>query len=48
LAFNGRLETVGVGIYMCAPDNFEINGGIDLKKQFSGGDFEQPETEANH
>jgi cell division inhibitor SepF len=31
-AFNGKMVKVGLGIYLCAPDNFEINGTIDADR----------------
>ncbi len=31
-AFNGKMVKIGVGIYMCAPDNYEVTGTIDADR----------------
>jgi cell division inhibitor SepF len=31
-AFNGKMVKIGVGIYLCAPDNYEVNGTIDADR----------------
>lgn len=31
-AFNGKMVKIGYAVFLCAPDNFDINGTIDADK----------------